>query len=236
MKWIIGGPDLPPELLQALEDEQLVLFCGAGVSYPAGLPTFRGLVERVYSRLNQTMHGLESVEFENKNYDRVFGLLERRIGASFVRHAVIDTLRLEAGAPLPTHKALLTLATTRNGVCRLVTTNFDKGFEFAAGSGVAIESAPKLPVPKLGVWNSVVHLHGLINDRDPDGRALILTGADFGTAYLTERWASRFVSELFRRFTVLFVGYSVEDPVIRYMMDAFAADRVLGEGVEGLCP
>src|SRR5438093_204375 len=53
----------------------------------------------------------------------------------------------------------------------------------------------------------------------------------FGAAYLTERWASRFISDLFRRFTVLFVGYSVEDPVIRYMMDAFAADRASGEGV-----
>jgi hypothetical protein len=58
-----------------------------------------------------------------------------------------------------------------------------------------------------------------------------MTSADFGTAYLTERWASRFIGELFRRFTVLFVGYSVEDPVLRYMMDAFAADRALGEGV-----
>jgi NAD-dependent SIR2 family protein deacetylase len=197
MRWITGGPDLPPELLQALEDEQLVLFCGAGVSYPVGLPTFRGLVERVYGRRNQAMEGLESAEFANKNYDRVLGLLERRIGASFVRRAVIETLYLDPGAALPTHKALLTLATTRKGVCRLITTNFDRGFELVAGPGIAIESAPKLPVPKLGVWNSVVHLHGLITDKDPDGRTLILTGADFGTAYLTERWASRFVSELF---------------------------------------
>lgn len=58
-----------------------------------------------------------------------------------------------------------------------------------------------------------------------------MTSADFGSAYLTERWASRFLSDLFRRFAVLFVGYSVEDPVVRYMMDAFAADRALGEGV-----
>jgi len=153
MRWITGGPDLPPELLQALEDEQLVLFCGAGASYPAGLPTFRGLVEKVYNQLNQTMQGLENAEFEKRNYDRVFGLLERRIGTSFVRHAVIDTLHLDPHAVLSTHEALLTLATTRNGVCRLITTNFDRGFEFAARPGTAIEAAPKLPVPKLGVWN-----------------------------------------------------------------------------------
>src|ERR1039458_8525781 len=139
MRWITGGPDLPPELLQALEDEQLVLFCGAGVSYPAGLPTFRGLVEKVYERLNQPMQGFERIGFENKNYDRVLGLLERRLVASpLVRRAVIETLHLDVGAALPTHKALLTLATTRNGVCRLVTTNFDRGFEFAARPGTRL--------------------------------------------------------------------------------------------------
>ncbi|WP_409364889.1 SIR2 family protein [Bradyrhizobium sp. JYMT SZCCT0428] len=57
----------------------------------------------------------------------------------------------------------------------------------------------------------------------------MLTSGDFGLAYLTERWASRFVSELFRNYVVCFVGYSINDPVLRYMMDALAADRMQGE-------
>src|SRR5690606_27758222 len=39
----------------------------------------------------------------------------------------------------------------------------------------------------------------------------------------------RFVSELFRNYVVCFIGYSINDPVLRYMMDALAADRMLGE-------
>ncbi|MHC2277542.1 hypothetical protein ACVME8_004153 [Bradyrhizobium diazoefficiens] len=58
---------------------------------------------------------------------------------------------------------------------------------------------------------------------------LVLTSGDFGLAYLTERWAARFVGELFRNYLVCFVGYSINDPVLRYMMDALAADRMLGE-------
>ncbi|MCV5791701.1 SIR2 family protein, partial [Escherichia coli] len=58
---------------------------------------------------------------------------------------------------------------------------------------------------------------------------LVVTSGDFGLAYLTERWAARFVSELFRNYVVCFVGYSINDPVLRYMMDALAADRRLGE-------
>ena len=58
---------------------------------------------------------------------------------------------------------------------------------------------------------------------------LVVSSGDFGLAYLTERWAARFVSELLRNFVVCFVGYSIDDAVLRYMMDALAADRLLGE-------
>jgi hypothetical protein len=71
-------------------------------------------------------------------------------------------------------------------------------------------------------------LHGIIDGDDPNGEQLVFTSGDFGSAYLTERWASKFVTELFSHFTVLFVGYSVNDPVIRYMTDAIAAERLRG--------
>ena len=70
-------------------------------------------------------------------------------------------------------------------------------------------------------------LHGRIHPNE-DGSNLVLTAADFGRAYLTEQWAARFVTELFREFTVVFVGYSVGDPVMSYMVDALAAERAMG--------
>ena len=134
------------------------------------------------------------------------------------------------GSDLSTHKAILELAKTKSGKIRLVTTNVDQGFELADPllKGF-IDSAPKLPVPKPHKWYSLVHLHGIINDAaDPNGENFVFTSGDFGIAYLTERWASRFVGELFRNFTVLFIGYDVNDPVIRYMTDAIAAERRKG--------
>jgi hypothetical protein len=41
------GPEIPSEVLQALEDGELVFFCGAGVSKPAGLPLFGELVRAI---------------------------------------------------------------------------------------------------------------------------------------------------------------------------------------------
>ena len=90
--------------------------------------------------------------------------------------------------------------------------------------------APLLPVPK-NRWDGLVYLHGLLSAAPTPSQLdrLVVSSGDFGLAYLTERWAARFVSELFRSYTVCFVGYSINDPVLRYMMDALAADRLLGE-------
>ncbi|GAL20065.1 hypothetical protein JCM19235_4265 [Vibrio maritimus] len=88
-----------------------------------------------------------------------------------------------------------------------------------------------LPIPKNSRWDGLVYLHGLLPEKTDDTalNRLVVTSGDFGLAYLTERWAARFVSELFRNYVVCFVGYSINDPVLRYMMDALAADRMQGE-------
>ena len=93
--------------------------------------------------------------------------------------------------------------------------------------------APLLPIPKDTKWNGLVYLHGLLPKlpSEQDLNQLIVSSGDFGLAYLTERWAARFVGELFRNYIVCFVGYSIGDPVLRYMMDALAADRMLGEKI-----
>ena len=97
-------------------------------------------------------------------------------------------------------------------------------------------AAPLLPVPKIDKWDSLVYLHGKIDDSDLSGRHLVLTSGDFGVAYLVERWASRFVGELFNHSSVLFIGYSVDDPVMRYLIDAIAAERRIDASISGLPP
>ncbi len=238
MKFITrkGSPNIPLELIEAQESETLVFFCGAGVSYSADLPGFRGLVDRVYDSLCENKTDLEAEAIKTGFYDRALGLLEKRIlgdhksGVNLVRKAIIQELTIADGANLQNHQAILLLSKTINQKTRLVTTNVDHGFlKFVSQSD--IDAAPKLPVPKPYKWASVVHLHGIISEKDPNGEELIFTSGDFGSAYLTEGWASRFITELFRNFTVLFVGYSVNDPVIRYMTDAIASERLRGDKV-----
>lgn len=250
---VANGPVIPSRLMNELDSERAVFFCGAGISMgPASkLPNFVDLVKHIYQvhRLkpddverealdlgeNESIENLGAKNANRRrrpNHDKALGLLERdkRLGPGALRRSVIDRLSKRRTGPLVVHEALLRLSRTEKGV-RLITTNFDNRFDSAGRSQkekLVIDNAPKLPVPKPHDWSSIVHLHGRILSRNDDGSNLVLTAADFGRAYLTERWAARFITELFREFTVVFVGYSLDDPVMGYMVDALAAERAKG--------
>ncbi len=115
----------------------------------------------------------------------------------------------------------------------MVTTNFDFLFDKAlkrlrrkakVKHEIPVEIAPALSPPKPGAWHSLVYLHGKL-DQDADNKNLVLTTADFGKAYLVDGWARSVVIELFRHFHVVFIGYSIEDPTMRYLVSALAAAR-----------
>lgn len=238
MQFITNGPDIPDTLLQAHEDGRVVFFCGAGISSAAGLPGFKGLVDEIYKRAGTSRDDLEQEAYGRGQFDATLDLLERRLPGQriAVRQQLANALspKWRRRGATDTHAALLELARCREGSIRLVTTNFDRIFE-RAGKRIKkpfrTYAAPTLPIPKNSRWNGLVYLHGLLPEKPDDSalHRLVITSGDFGLAYLTERWAARFVSELFRNYVVCFIGYSINDPVMRYMMDALAADRMQGE-------
>ena len=230
--------------MNELDSGGVVFFCGAGISAGAGseLPGFADLVEHVYRENHMLPDAVEREALDcdeedpgrrRPSLDKALGLLERaeRLGAKALRRTVIERLSRPPTGELSVHKALISLARSDLGV-RLITTNFDNRFVETEEKIPIVDAAPKLPIPKPHSWGSLVHLHGQIV-AGSDGTDLVLTAADFGKAYLTERWAARFVTELFREFTVVFVGYGIGDPVMSYMVDALAAERAKGARFAG---
>lgn len=235
-----NGADIPEELLQAHEEGSVVFFCGAGISVPSNLPDFGGLVQQLYTQLGTKPLPIEAAAIADYKYDAAIDLLERRIpgGRAEVRKHLPTILKanLRRKHAKTAHRALLTLGHDREQNLKLVTTNFDRIFERITERGASKQkinsyAAPLLPIPKRSRWNGLVYLHGLLNKypTSPNLNSLILTSGDFGLAYLTERWASRFVTDLFKNYVVCFVGYGINDPVLRYMMDAISVDEGLGE-------
>ena len=246
MQFISKGPGIPDTLLRLHEEGRVVFFCGSGISKKAGLPDYKGLVKQIWKEVGNNTPSTEEKSFmKAKRYDAALGYLESKFddvgmirNASKMRQGLATVLsrRKNKEGPSNTHKALLTLATTQGERTQLhlVTTNFDRLFEEVRKVSHVHGKpyiAPLLPIPKSSDWDGIVYLHGLLPEEHDEQalKNLVVTSGDFGRAYLYERWAARFVSELFREFVVCFVGYSLADPVMRYLADAIDAETANGE-------
>ena len=245
MQFIPNGPDIPERLLQAHEDGRVVFFCGAGISYPAGLPGFSELVDKVFKALNHDPDDAQEAEIRAERFDTAIDLLEKGIVGkrNRVRKKIAEILTPNldiSDEMVVAHEALLTLGKFRDDSTRLVTTNFDRLFEEViakrASSDKHFQAPKRIQTSGVGSitnhWDGLVYLHGLLTtDPTPhDLNELVISSGDFGNAYLKDGWAARFVSDkLFRDYNVCFVGYSINDPMLRYMTDALASDRLQGE-------
>ena len=188
---------------------------------------------RRYDRSSLTnQQSAEVWRFIRRDYDVVLGMLERRIdgqshGKSRVRQAVADELRPPGVQPAPIHRALMRLA-DRGGVVTIVTTNFELLLEDAAKrSRPAVQTYALGGIPRPGRgedFAGVLHIHGAL-DRDPARTSdLIVTDQDFGEFYLRRRVVPDFIYDAARLFNLVLVGYSADDPPMRYLLNAVAAD------------
>ena len=210
----------------------LYFFCGAGISVNNGLHLFNELVEKVCKKLNIDIDNepLLNKARERGNYDGILDLVEGNQSFSVSRQTLrkeIITILNNYTEETDTHKSLLELsALPDNKGHRLVTTNFDKLFFKAGLESKLSDSAPKLAPPRKETWKNLTFLHGVIDTNQyPEGDNLILTRRDFGLAYLHDNWAARFIIQLFQDFTVLFIGYSVADPVMNYLVSAISYEN-----------
>jgi NAD-dependent SIR2 family protein deacetylase len=125
LQFVPQGPDIPDALLMEHEEGRVVFFCGAGISYPAGLPGFKGLVDDIYLRVGTTCTPIEKKAYNDNQFDATLDLLERRLPGQRlgVRKALADALKpkLRQRGATDTHAALLQLARNRERALRLVT-------------------------------------------------------------------------------------------------------------------
>ena len=236
MRFLADGPSIPDALLTARDEGRVVFFCGAGVSRAyAELSDFFGLADKVVSslavRVDSPVREVLALAKSLKgpasvggliSADRIFGLLEREFDEVDIEAAVAKALRPKGDVNLLAHQILLNLAKTQDGKTRLITTNFDRLFSECDPS-LKTWIPPHLPNPsRPDEMDGITHLHGLANEAYDEAAAdgFILSSADFGRAYLSEGWATRFIHEILERYVVVFVGYSADDPPVQYLLEA----------------
>ena len=186
-----------------------------------------------YDRSSLTNQQSAEVErFIRRDYDVVLGMLERRIdgqshGKSRVRQAVAAELHPPRIRPALIHRTLMRLA-DRGGVVTIVTTNFELLLEDAAKRSrptVQTYALGGIPRPGRGEdFTGVLHIHGALDRDSARTSDLIITDQDFGEFYLRRRVVPDFIYDAARLFNLVLVGYSADDPPMRYLLNAVAAD------------
>lgn len=240
MRFLASGPSIPDQLLVTRDEGRAIFFCGAGVSRArAGLADFFGLANQVLDDLEtggqtptrRLFEAAKRVETETGigglvPADRIFGLLEREFKARDIQESVAKALKPSESIDLSAHRTLLQLATAPDGRVRLVTTNFDLLFE-AAKPELNSFSPPHIPDPRRpDDLVGITHLHGKVTP-DYGGAAddgFVLSSSEFGHAYVSDGWATRFIASLLERYVVVFVGYTADDPPVQYLLEALNRD------------
>jgi hypothetical protein len=233
--FIVGAGVSRDSSLPDFRDLVLRVYAQLDAAVHAIISSIPSTAHNQWSYDRSTLTNQQSAEVERfirRDYDVVLGMLERRIdgqshGKSRVRRVVAAELRPPGVQPAPIHRALMRLA-DRGGAVTIVTTNFELLLEDAAKrsrSAVQTYALGGIPRPGRGEdFTGVLHIHGAL-DRDPARTSdLIVTDQDFGEFYLRRRVVPDFIYDAARLFNLVLVGYSADDPPMRYLLNAVAAD------------
>lgn len=227
MRFVSNGPIIPSHLLTQQNEGNVIFFCGAGISRRAGLPDFGGLTKSVVEKLGAN-NALTAMKRKD-SADRVFSLLVREFGQTEIDKEIYAALQAAQEPDLSCHKIILDLSRGVDGRPQLVTTNFDLLFE-AVEKRISKVIPPALPDLSLRQSiDGVVYLHGRLRKPEVgDSAGYVISSADFGRAYLSEGWATRFVKALRERYTIVLLGYRAEDPPMRYLLEGLNATDGMG--------
>jgi hypothetical protein len=209
-RWITGNVRLPQALLDAHAEGRVVFFVGAGASFdaPSSLPLFDELADVLGEEA-----GVQRLSEER--IDHFLGRLAHLDPPYPVRERTLALITNERSQPNALHRAIVELASAY-GAPRIVTTNFDDHLAHAAADA-DVEVPDKWVGPALPLGDTVegiAHLHGSVTRGH---KQLILTDRDLGSAYLADGWAARFLLKLFDKNVVVFIGYGLTDPTLRYL-------------------
>ncbi len=238
-------PDVPEPIIAAASQGKLRLFVGAGASILAGSPSWDGLADGVLRQL------CECGELNYAELEQLAKLDAKK------KLSIAKDISISSKMPIDYKKIIVPKEPSREqleifmnmleigGV--FVTTNYDswfeKAYELASQKLDATELAKEAQSqdsrmkPTLEtVWRveqltanllykarCVIHLHGSLEDTDN----MVISTRDYLNHYIKEN-VKDFLRILFDEFTVLFIGYGIEETEI--LEHVFRKNPVVSDG------
>jgi len=167
---------------------------------------------------------------ETPPYAEIYTLLQQTYGAELIETKLHEFIEDDKTTDVKNHKLILQLSQNTDGIPQVVTTNIDRLFDKTLKQlnypkpDDLISIAPHLPIVyKNKPFSGLAYLHGRKEEcADPLTRGnYVFSSIDFGQAYLSEGWATRFIQSLLSSHkSIVFIGYSADDTTVRYLLEA----------------
>ena len=222
-------PEMPPEIIDAIDNNNLLLFVGAGVSRLIGYPLWSELGEKL-AKLAVKTHNLTLSEKEvllNGDFTpmQVITVLCKRFDSKTPGlgvEKVIDELSINVEEKQTVALSIATYLSAYNAT--IVTTNADESLEKQEplNDRIRLYNFENFEFDKHNKY-SIIHLHGSIKDKG----GMVFTSEQYARAYNIEYGFGRKLKELFsKEWTILFIGYGVSEfELLRYFL-RFKDDKV----------
>ncbi|HOQ41872.1 MAG TPA: SIR2 family protein [Smithellaceae bacterium] len=215
-------PFLPEELKIAASEGNLAIFIGAGVSRLVGCPSWGEFADSALKQLADK----DIINFSDIQQLSHLDAKKRLSIASQIANTEgfqLDYQKL-IEPQVPTNSQIYSYL-NRIG-CIYITTNYDLYLDYPTYSYTLPDSSSFVPQSgkklkelicrpdqfkrlALRTPGNIVHLHGSIKERE----SMIITTVDYLEHYRNE-YVVNFLEELFGHYTVLFIGYGLEEAEI----------------------
>ena len=215
---------LPKELFENFRNKRACFFVGAGLSIPAGFPTWGGLLDKLIQELadrgNTAKEKFEDYEVMKKDPSKFLFLaedLKSEIGNKF-----FDLMEEWFGQPdvIPTvnHELLVQIPSNLT-----ITINYDRLIENAYnklhGYTPNYYTYKQSREAANSFWKEkyfVLKAHG---DANSDPQGLILSQKDYRKTLYRESGYRSLLQTVFSTFSVVFIGVSLNDPEFNQLLD-----------------
>lgn len=225
---------IPPDLFDNFKNKRSCFFIGAGLSIPAGFPTWTGLIEKLINVLVErgTLLPSKQADYEALKVDPTKFLflaedLKSEIGSTFYdlmedwfgQADIKPTLNHELIAKIPSN---LTITINYD---RLIENGFDKINGYYPNYFTYKQSQQAAN----SFWKEkyfVLKAHG---DANSDSQGLILSQKDYRKTLYREVGYRSLLQSIFTKFSIVFIGVSLNDPEFNQLLD-FLHDSYHGGG------
>ncbi|UOQ52292.1 SIR2 family protein [Hymenobacter cellulosivorans] len=200
---------VPNGILDAIRNNSLIVFVGSGMSRRFNLPDWKGMVVDIIN-LSDDIKFKSFIPVVQDDLMQPIEVLDKMI---FEKHNIYsyieDNYILKKDSNLDTHRKILSLTG------KVITTNYDNAFEVADTTMYKVVYDSAFRISKLkDKSNYIFKIHG---SSDVDPSECIIFSSDYERLYSKENAAIIKMKDLFINNTILFIGFSFNDPYVNKM-------------------